>query len=1060
MRYKQVKGLTAWTDSVQERTPDAGVLVDDVLVKDGVAIFPKRATAPALVADKGQLFVNTAGELAYKDPADNVVPITSSGQVAGPWTVNGNNVYLNKSGNVGIGTGTTPTSKLQVVGNIEVGAANGHYYGAPTANTSWRSVRVGDDLSFQRRESAVWVEKGAFLAASMRVVGALLLVESAAPTTPAAGQGYVYVDTSGELHYIDGAQNDIPMTSGGSAPWTISGTDIYSGLAGSVGIGTGAAFTAKLDVGGSVTGAVDTDIYGTRFQTNFTEAASGTHALVAQVRIDAATLTPAAGATTNTASLYIEGPMSGATGSDYAMWVDDGISRFDGPIFVGDQGFVGMATDRSQFASTDAHALQLVRRTATNNAVADVLVVRASLTSGGITTGFGPGIVFQSMDEDSSSNSARAWIQVQRSGLTAWLSSALVFKVRGYVSDGVKDALVLDRFSNKVYIGGGWAMSTGVSFGGLMIGNTNTNATSTNWRCATGGTVSLNMGVGGSENTGHHHYYTTTPQYHAFSVRSGPETFRVGLYQVTIDTGISSGYQAQRMYPFKIGGSTGSGMSPNSTGCGFHVQRNFVEATSGVHPVFAQIYINQGTITGGAATTTATAGLYIAGPMLGGVAVTDYAMWVDDGISRFDGPIFVGDQGFTYSATTYSQFAMTDAPGAILIRRTTTNNAPGSVLVLRHQLTTGTLGDGFGPQISFQFANETGSNYGRGSIRMVQTGDNYGRMLFNVVGWPTNETHDVLMLDSNAGAAYIGPGVSDDPTITHSRFGGLYIGNFDSGAGGTTWRMPVGETVTLSFSDGGSGANTGTIYYQSATTAHWAWQIGTASNRALRIAQYQTTVDVAVDSSVTVQQRRPFYVGGTLPALSANSTWGTGAHLQRNFQEYTSGVHTLFSQLRIGIGTVAPSTGTTTATAGLYIEGPMTGITPTEDNYAIFVDAGLCRFDGNLTFNDTTSAAILFNDGADAGKIEYDHTSDYMAFSTATAEVMRIDASGRLRIGTGAATSLLDVGGDVEIGAANAYYWGDPTTDGSWRAMQSGDDLIFQQRESSVWNTKQTIPGA
>lgn len=49
---------------------------------------------------------------------------------------------------------------------------------------------------------------------------------------------------------------------------------------------------------------------------------------------------------------------------------------------------------------------------------------------------------------------------------------------------------------------------------------------------------------------------------------------------------------------------------------------------------------------------------------------------------------------------------------------------------------------------------------------------------------------------------------------------------------------------------------------------------------------------------------------------------------------------------------------------------------------------------------------------------------------------------------------------DVETQTGDAYYIGPSGTNGSWRIMQSGDDLIFQQREAGVWNTKNTISGA
>lgn len=59
--------------------------------------------------------------------------------------------------------------------------------------------------------------------------------------------------------------------------------------------------------------------------------------------------------------------------------------------------------------------------------------------------------------------------------------------------------------------------------------------------------------------------------------------------------------------------------------------------------------------------------------------------------------------------------------------------------------------------------------------------------------------------------------------------------------------------------------------------------------------------------------------------------------------------------------------------------------------------------------------------------------------------------------GAASPTSMLDVNGDVEIGSADAYYMGDPTTDGTWRMVRSGNNLIFQRRESGSYVTKDTI---
>ncbi len=48
----------------------------------------------------------------------------------------------------------------------------------------------------------------------------------------------------------------------------------------------------------------------------------------------------------------------------------------------------------------------------------------------------------------------------------------------------------------------------------------------------------------------------------------------------------------------------------------------------------------------------------------------------------------------------------------------------------------------------------------------------------------------------------------------------------------------------------------------------------------------------------------------------------------------------------------------------------------------------------------------------------------------------------------------------VEVGADDAVYFGDKTTNDSWRITRSGDDLLVQQREAGSWVTKSTIAGA
>lgn len=71
--------------------------------------------------------------------------------------------------------------------------------------------------------------------------------------------------------------------------------------------------------------------------TAVTEATSGTHALMANLVLKPIAVTNAAGATTNAATLYVEGVTTGITPSNgnYAIWSKSGQNRFDGPVSVG-----------------------------------------------------------------------------------------------------------------------------------------------------------------------------------------------------------------------------------------------------------------------------------------------------------------------------------------------------------------------------------------------------------------------------------------------------------------------------------------------------------------------------------------------------------------------------------------------------------------------------------------------------------------------------------------------------------------------------------------------------
>lgn len=122
-------------------------------------------------------------------------------------------------------------------------------------------------------------------------------------------------------------------------------------------------------------------------------------------------------------------------------------------------------------------------------------------------------------------------------------------------------------------------------------------------------------------------------------------------------------------------------------------------------------------------------------------------------------------------------------------------------------------------------------------------------------------------------------------------------------------------------------------------------------------------------SVTTLNYKQYIYASGT--TLTANNTFANLMLASSTATEASSGTHALVSQLAIKPIVLTNGTATTTNGATLYIEGAATGTASITNNYALWVDDGDVRLDGNLLvtnqFNRQTASYTLVL--SDRGKI-------------------------------------------------------------------------------------------
>ena len=111
--------------------------------------------------------------------------------------------------------------------------------------------------------------------------------------------------------------------------------------------------------------------------------------------------------------------------------------------------------------------------------------------------------------------------------------------------------------------------------------------------------------------------------------------------------------------------------------------------------------------------------------------------------------------------------------------------------------------------------------------------------------------------------------------------------------------------------------------------------------------------------------------------------------------------------------------------------------------------------DNGLEVYDTTLNAKIVWNGAEWVRL-VGSGSGYDLYSFGTTR-FSTGVTENVDINPGVGFALKADAGCVQLPDTEAYYLGDKDTDGSWRHIRSGNDLLFQRRESDSWVTKQTI---
>jgi hypothetical protein len=374
---------------------------------------------------------------------------------------------------------------------------------------------------------------------------------------------------------------------------------------------------------------------------NNTIVTAGNCTTIAQLWVSEPQITVGAGSVTNSASIYVEGSASEAT-NDYAIWVDAGVTKLDGAVTTGSTVTVGTdltVTEDIVVSGAGPHAFGAVATDYIRTYIA------GNYTSGGSSTSliglFHAGALTGHVDDSAGIAGMRLDCSTVTAGSATLISQLSVNEPQITVGAGTVTT------SASVYIQG--AATEATSNFALWV---DSGATRLDGNVSTGG---------------------APDGYAAVTLRNA--------FTSDGSSSVARGVDTDRM--------TVTGVSGDTT----HIVGSLFSAAMTVQNVaetvvdVAQVMIDEPAITkGAAATITNSSSLKITGAA--SEATNNFALWVDSGVSRFDGFVQVGttaaSTGINSPKSTYFNCdSNADATGEVFIWGTNRATTSGGTELMR-----------------------------------------------------------------------------------------------------------------------------------------------------------------------------------------------------------------------------------------------------------------------------------------------------------------------------------------------------------------------------------------